>query len=60
MKEAREGYYAFFGIHHPVINIVVAGNLAAVVSVEFDDPWEISVDCIEFKVLLTTPFDSFR
>lgn len=60
MKDAREGYYAFSGIHHPVINIVVAGNLVAVVSVEFDDPREIIVDCIEFKVLFRTPFNSFR
>lgn len=43
-----------------VINIVVAGNLAAVVSVEFDDLREIVVYCIEFKVLFTTPFGCFR
>ena len=46
--------------HHTVIDIVVAGDFAAVVSVEFDDFRKIVVDCIEFKVLFTTPFDSFR
>lgn len=49
-----------FRKQHPIINIVVAGNFAAVVSVEFYDLREIVVDCIEFEVLFATPFDSFR
>lgn len=43
-----------------VINIVVAGDLAAVVSVEFYDLGEIVVDSIKFKILFPAPFDRFR
>lgn len=49
-----------FWQEHPVINVVVAGNLAAVVSVKFDDLREIVIDGIEFKVLFTAPFDCFQ
>lgn len=45
-------------LHHPVINVVVAGNLSAVVSIEFDNLRKIVVDGIKFKILLPTPFDS--
>lgn len=45
-------------LHHPVINVVVAGNLSAVVSIEFDNLRKIAVDGIKFKILLPTPFDS--
>lgn len=42
-----------------IINIVVAGDLATIVSVEFYNLGEIVVDCVKFKILFPTPFDSF-
>ena len=49
-----------FRKQHPVINIVVAGYLAAVVSVEFYDFRKVVIDGIKFKILFPAPFDSFR
>ena len=45
---------------HPVINIVITGNLAAVVSIQFNNLRKIVIDRIKFKILLFTPFDSFQ
>lgn len=45
-------------LHHPVINVVVAGNLSAVVSVEFYNLWEIVINSIKFQILFPTPIDS--
>lgn len=49
-----------FRKEHTVIYIVVAGDFAAVVSVEFYNLWEIIIYSIKFKVLFPTPFDCFR
>jgi hypothetical protein len=48
-----------FRQQHPVINIVVAGYLAAVVFVEFYDFRKVVIDGIKFKILFPAPFDSF-
>ena len=42
-----------------VINIVVAGDFAAVVSVEFNNLREIVIDGIELKVLFPAPVHCF-
>ena len=49
-----------FRKQHPVVDIVIAGYLAAVVSVEFYDFRKVVIDGIKFKILFPAPFDSFR
>ncbi len=48
-----------FRKQHPVVDIVITGNLPAVVSIEFDDFRKIVINCIKFKILFPAPFDSF-
>ena len=48
-----------FRKQHPVVDIVITGNLPAVVSIEFDDFRKIVINCIKFKILFPVPFDSF-
>lgn len=49
-----------FRKQHPVVDIVITGNLPAVVSIEFDDFRKIVINCIKFKILFMAPFDCFR
>ena len=45
-----------FRKQHPVVDIVITGNLPAVVSIEFDDFRKIVINCIKFKILFPAPF----
>lgn len=47
-------------VHHPIINIIITGNLPAIVTIIFNNLWEIIINGIKFKPLVLTPFDCFR
>ena len=50
---------SIFRQQQPVINIVVAGYLANVVSIEFYDFRKVIIEGIKFKIMFSAPFDSF-
>lgn len=43
---------------HPVINIPITGNFPAVATIVFHNFWKVVVYGIEFKPMVSTPFDS--
>ena len=46
-------------LHHPIINIIITGNLPAIATIVFNNLREIIIYGIEFKSLVLTPFDGF-